>query len=100
MIVYAYIQPNSSKTEFAEKFRVDSLKFGIPHGSIINAEEGLNIEGNTLEVYKIKLKAPPVDNAANEELIKFLAKYYQVNKSKVEIKKGLKSRYKVVEILD
>jgi len=56
-------------------------------------------EGDTMEVCKIKLKAPPVDNAANEELIKFLAKYYQVNKNKVEIKKGLKSRYKVVEIL-
>ena len=47
---------------------------------------------------KIYLTAPPVDGKANEALIKFLAKHYDVNKSSVEIVKGQKSRNKVIEI--
>ena len=48
---------------------------------------------------KIYLTAPPVDGKANEALIKFLAEYYQVKQSAIEILKGLKSRHKIVNIL-
>lgn len=47
---------------------------------------------------KIKLKSPPVDGEANEELIKFLSKHYSVTKKNVIIKKGLKNKNKIIEI--
>lgn len=93
MLIYAYIQPNSSQTEFAEKILIDSLKFGLPAHSEA-------VKNNQIETHKIKLKSPPVDNAANEELIKFISKYYKVPKTHITIKKGLKSRYKIIEISD
>ncbi len=43
---------------------------------------------------KIKLKAPPVDGAANRMLIQFVAKVLKVPKSAVEIVAGHTSRVK------
>lgn len=48
----------------------------------------------------VNLKSPPVDGKANEELIKLLAKKFQVPKSSIRIKSGLSSRQKVIEIDD
>ena len=45
---------------------------------------------------KIALTAPPVDGAANEALIAFLAKSFGVAKRKVTIVRGETSRQKVV----
>ena len=47
---------------------------------------------------KIKLKSPPVDGAANEELIRFLAEKLEVPKSRIEIISGHKQRKKVVSV--
>ncbi len=47
---------------------------------------------------KIRLTAPPVDGAANEALIRFLAGALSVPKSQVEIVSGHTSRDKVVRI--
>ena len=49
-------------------------------------------------VWLAQLKSPPIDGKANEALVKFLAKHYNVNKSRVEVIKGHKSRNKVVKI--
>jgi uncharacterized protein len=49
---------------------------------------------------KIRLTAPPVDGAANEALIRFLADTLSVAKSRVEIVSGHTSREKVVSISD
>ncbi|QSV63081.1 MAG: YggU family protein [Dolichospermum sp. DL01] len=49
----------------------------------------------SLTVY---LKSPPVDGKANEELIKLLAKKFDVSKSSIRIKSGTTSRQKVIEI--
>ncbi|MGA7951894.1 MAG: DUF167 domain-containing protein [Gloeobacterales cyanobacterium] len=46
----------------------------------------------------IKLKSPPVDGKANDELIKLLAKKYQVPKSKIAIQLGVSSKIKLVDI--
>ena len=46
----------------------------------------------------IHLKSPPVDGKANEELIKILAKKFDLPKSKIRIKSGLSSRQKLIEI--
>ncbi|MBE9227067.1 DUF167 domain-containing protein [Phormidium sp. LEGE 05292] len=46
----------------------------------------------------VHLKSPPVDGKANEELIKLLAKKFNVSKSQITIKSGLSSKTKLVEI--
>jgi uncharacterized protein (TIGR00251 family) len=46
----------------------------------------------------INLKSPPIDGKANQELIKLLAKKFNVPKSQVRIKLGLTSRQKLIEI--
>ncbi len=47
---------------------------------------------------KIRLTAPPVDGAANEALIAFLAKVLRVSRSQIEILSGHTSREKRVRI--
>jgi len=47
---------------------------------------------------KIRLTAPPVDGAANEALVKFLADRFSVAKSQVEIVSGHTSRDKIVRV--
>ncbi len=47
---------------------------------------------------KIRLTAPPVDNAANEALVRFLADLLETSKSQVEIVSGHTSRDKVIRI--
>jgi uncharacterized protein (TIGR00251 family) len=67
-----YVQPRASKNEIVGQ-----------HGDAI----------------KVRLTAPPVDGAANEALIAFLAKEARVSKSAVRIVSGETSRRKVVEII-
>ena len=45
---------------------------------------------------KIKLTAPPVDNAANQMCLKFLAKSLGISKSRLEISAGYNSRHKQI----
>jgi uncharacterized protein len=47
---------------------------------------------------KVKVAAPPVDGEANEELIKFLAKYFEVPKREVEIISGETAKNKIIRI--
>ncbi len=47
---------------------------------------------------KVRLAAPPVDGAANSELIKTLAKFFGVPKSSISIVKGLSSKRKTIKI--
>lgn len=48
------------------------------------------------ETYKAWVSAPPVDGAANEALIKLVAKHFGVAPSKVEMVRGHTSRDKKV----
>lgn len=47
---------------------------------------------------KIRLSAPPVDGAANAELIKLLSKTFGVSKSKVKIISGGNAKTKQIKI--
>lgn len=47
---------------------------------------------------KVKIAAPPVDGAANAELIKLMAKTFDVSKSSVEITSGETSKIKRLRI--
>ena len=69
VILNIYVAPRSSKTEVA----------GVYNNSL-----------------KIKLKSPPVDNAANEELVRFLAEKLKIPKRNVEIIKGHNQKKKIV----
>lgn len=66
-ILKLYIQPGASRSEFS----------GI-HGDRI----------------KLKIKSPPRDGEANEELIEFLGKYFKISKSRVFLLRGESSRQK------
>ena len=57
--------------------------------------EIVGVQGDAL---KIRLSAPPVDGAANEALVRFLAELLEVPQSRVIIRSGLSSRNKTVLI--
>ena len=56
------------------------------------------VVGRHGDALKIKLKAPPVDGAANAELVRFVAEQFGVPRSAVTITAGLTSRRKTVEV--
>ena len=56
------------------------------------------VVGTHGDAIKIRVAAPPVDGAANKELIAFLSKRLGVAKSAVRIVKGAQGRDKLVEI--
>ncbi len=58
--------------------------------------EIVGVEGDCL---KIRLKAPPVDGAANKELINMLGKLLKVPKKDIIIKQGHASKRKRVYIV-
>jgi hypothetical protein len=47
---------------------------------------------------KLQLKAPPVDGAANQLLIEFVAKWLKIPKSRVQLVAGSQSRIKRLDI--
>lgn len=71
MKIKVYIQPNSKKSGYA------GLYDGIP---------------------KLKITAPPIDGAANSEIIKIFAKILNIPKSDITISSGQASRLKILEI--
>ncbi|MGI6423030.1 MAG: DUF167 domain-containing protein [Candidatus Dojkabacteria bacterium] len=48
--------------------------------------------------YLAFLRSKPHDNNANLELIELLSEYFQCPKSFIEIKKGIRSRTKLIDI--
>lgn len=50
------------------------------------------------DVLEVAVAAPPVDGAANEELIRTLAEHFDVPKSTIDIVSGHGSRIKLVRI--
>ena len=48
------------------------------------------------EAIKIRIAAPPVDGAANEALVEFLAKAFSLAKSDVQIRRGGASKHKQI----
>jgi uncharacterized protein (TIGR00251 family) len=58
-----------------------------------------SVEGPHGDALKIKLKAPPVDGAANKMCIEFLSKLSRVPKSTLEVISGHSSRTKRILFL-
>ncbi len=61
-----------------------------------SSKKGLaGVLGNKL---KVKLTSPPVDGAANEQLVEVLAEAFGIKKTAVKIIRGQSSKNKVVEL--
>lgn len=73
LLLNVYIQPNAPRDDYA----------GIFNNCI-----------------KLKIKAPPVEGKANQELLRFIGKTFAVPQSSVRILQGEGSRYKKIEILN
>jgi len=58
-------------------------------------EEVAGIHGDAV---RIRLTAPPLENRANEALVRFLATALGVSRSRVEVAAGRRGRRKVVRI--
>ncbi|MBI5420208.1 MAG: YggU family protein [Deltaproteobacteria bacterium] len=66
------------------------------HVSPRSAKEG--VAGFSAGVLRIRLTAPPVENRANEALVRFLSEALGVPRRQVELVTGEKGRNKVVRI--
>lgn len=57
------------------------------------------VAGMQGDAWKIRVAAPPVDNAANAELIEFIASKLGIPKRNVRVVAGSTGRRKIVEIV-
>lgn len=48
---------------------------------------------------KIKIAAPSIEDKANAELVRYLASLLKIPKGQINIKRGLKSRHKIIEVI-
>jgi uncharacterized protein len=60
-----------------------------------NEVAGLMEDGSV----RIRLTAPPVEGAANQALVEFLAQLLQIHKNQIEIVAGLSSERKLISLL-
>jgi uncharacterized protein (TIGR00251 family) len=67
---------------------------------VIPRSKRVEVKEINAESLRVRLHSPPIDGRANNELIAILGKYYDKPRSAIHIRKGLRSRDKVVEIKD
>jgi len=73
-------------------------KTGIQFAAAIQPRASRNeITGIHNHCLKIKLTSPPVDGAANQACIKFLAKAFGISPSRIAIVKGETNRNKTIQ---
>lgn len=65
---------------------------------VVPRARATGVAGRHGDAVKIRLAAPPVDGAANDELIRFLAERLSVPRSAVTITAGHTSRRKTVKV--
>jgi uncharacterized protein (TIGR00251 family) len=71
------------------------VRFSVRVQPRASRNEVVGIYGDAL---KVRLTSPPVDGAANDELVKFFAHVFAVARRDVRILAGESSRSKIVEI--
>lgn len=77
------------------EMREGAVRFGVRVQPRASRTELAGAYGDAV---KIRLAAPPVEGAANEELVAFLAARLKVPKRAVRITRGERSRTKTVEV--
>lgn len=75
--------------------RRGAIRFPVRVQPRASRNEACGVHGGAL---KVRLQAPPVDNAANESLIELMADLLDIPKRQVRIVSGATSRSKVVEV--
>ena len=63
-----------------------------------NGVDGVVTDADGRPLLKLRLVAPPVDGAANEALIAFLAKTLSLRKADITIRSGETSRVKILHL--
>jgi uncharacterized protein len=63
-----------------------------------NGEDGIAADAEGRPLLKLRLVAPPVEGAANEALIAFLAKTLSLRKADITIRSGETSRIKILHL--
>jgi hypothetical protein len=71
------------------------VRFSVHVQPRASADAIVGVHGNSL---KVRLTAPPVEGAANERLVIFLAETFAVPRRAIKILAGESSRSKIVEI--
>lgn len=66
---------------------------------VIPRSSKVSIEKIGANEYKVKLHTPPVEGAANRELIRLISEKLHIPRSQIQIRSGAKSRTKVLKIL-
>lgn len=66
---------------------------------VIPRSSKVSIEEFGADEYKVKIHTPPIEGAANRELIRLLSETLDIRRSQIQIRSGAKSRTKVLEIL-
>ncbi len=82
--IFNILQSNSDGIVFSVKL--------VPNSSFSK------IADYTQDYVRIKISSPPIENRANKELIEFCSKLFDVNKSKISIISGEKSKIKKILI--
>ncbi len=65
---------------------------------VVPRAKGTEIAGRHGDAIRVRLAAPPVDGAANAELVRFLAERLAVPRGAVTIVRGVTARRKTVSI--
>jgi uncharacterized protein (TIGR00251 family) len=73
----------------------DSIEFAI---RVVPRASKTEIAGEMDGAVKVRVASPPVDGAANKELIRYLAKRLGVPKADIELVSGLAARNKVLRV--
>lgn len=68
------------------------------HVHVVPRAKRTEVVGAHGDGIRIRLAAPPVDGAANTELVRFLARRLGVSRADVQIRSGAAARRKVVEV--
>lgn len=68
------------------------------HVHVVPRAKRTEVVGSHGDGIRIRLAAPPVDGAANTELVRFLARRLGVSRADVQIRSGAAARRKVVEV--
>lgn len=78
---------------------VKKCKEGIQFAATIQPRSSKNcIVGLHNDTLKIRLTSPPVEGAANQLCVKFLADFLEISPSRVSIIRGLTGRNKTIRI--
>jgi uncharacterized protein (TIGR00251 family) len=76
------------------RIQTDGVMISIKLQPRASSDEIGEALGNEL---RVKVTAPPVDSAANQALLRFLAEHFDCPRSRLELVRGHTSRHKVIK---